>query len=384
MAKRPYDATQMPDLRETLRAKWASEPWFRASVLAHTLQPHSADDSVYPKQGLVYPAPADVRTESAERQAIRACATERGLLEEAALYWVNADMCDLLYAAVDGVPDDTMVADLDIPSSSGLVMLEKPWTAALDCEQVGKYIQVDAFAWGKTKLAPVPEVPQLGIEGGVGCLSFSGYTFIDFGQGCTDGLLQLAVVYDVLRSADRKLVGRGERNGEGGPAFVLTGGDWVPIGRSDWPMHLPANEPLECNPAAFRETGDMDAFMQSTLQDRRIMSAFFALLNPPGFSSVRESKPSRQVVRQAERKGRPVPSPVKIVYLRRPAKPREQGDGEAEGRHLTYRHAVRPHLVNQPYGPGRKYRRLQMRSGSIRGPEGAPFIAKETVHAWVR
>ena len=54
------------------------------------------------------------------------------------------------------------------------------------------------------------------------------------------------------------------------------------------------------------------------------------------------------------------------------------------GRRLTTRHVVRGHWTHQPYGPGRKLRRLQWIAPFIRGPEGAPFVATDTVNVWRR
>lgn len=54
------------------------------------------------------------------------------------------------------------------------------------------------------------------------------------------------------------------------------------------------------------------------------------------------------------------------------------------GRRLTTRHVVRGHWTHQPYGPGRKLRRLQWVAPFIRGPEGAPFVGTDTVTVWRR
>lgn len=54
------------------------------------------------------------------------------------------------------------------------------------------------------------------------------------------------------------------------------------------------------------------------------------------------------------------------------------------GRRLTTRHYVRGHWVNQPHGPGQSLRRLQFRAPHIRGPEGAPLVARDQVKVWRR
>ena len=54
------------------------------------------------------------------------------------------------------------------------------------------------------------------------------------------------------------------------------------------------------------------------------------------------------------------------------------------GRRLTTRHVVRGHWTHQPHGPHRSLRRLQWVAPFIRGPEGAPFVATDTVNVWRR
>lgn len=57
---------------------------------------------------------------------------------------------------------------------------------------------------------------------------------------------------------------------------------------------------------------------------------------------------------------------------------------DSTGRRLTNRHLVRGYWTHQPYGPGRKLRRLQWIAPFIQGPDGAPFVGTDTVRVWRR
>jgi hypothetical protein len=371
---RAADATQLPDLRNYLIGKWQTGPWFEASVRAHSIAPEQ----------YVYEMPEMFRDMTPERQAINDCGTEVRLLQESTLWWVGPEMCDLLFDALNSVPEETRIEHLDMPSGHGLVRLAKPWAQALDPNDPTKKISVDAFVWGKTNLHPVASIEPLS-KPGSSCLSLSAYRYLDFDMGMVSNELGLAAEYDALNAAHvkRKTLKADEK---GNISYMIEGGDWVPLGRSDWPDSQPLGTPLPVNP---RHVADNDpvkvaAFKASSVQDRRIMSALFALLKSPGISHIGEYTPSRQVVRQAQRKGRPVPSPVKMVYLRRPSRKGEPSTHEGEENHYGHRFIVRAHLRLQAYGPGRKQRKLITVGPFIKGPEGTPLVTKETVHAWIR
>jgi hypothetical protein len=369
--KRPSFPEQLPDLRAYLAEKWVSPAWLRASVVSHSTE------------YLVYNAPAYVDELSHERKAMMACISEVRLLQDSSLWWIGPEMCDLLFDSLNGVPADTRIENLDLPSEHGLVMLAKPWESALDANDPHKTITVDAFCWGRTSLEAVPDIPALAVPG-TKCLSLSAYRYVDFDAGMVGTELGLAAAYGALDEGTMKK--RTLRVEGGNTTFFLEGGDWVPLGRSDWPSSLPLSEPLPTNPRhRWSVSGEeKTAFENSSLQDRRILAALFALIKAPGISHLEDVKPSRQVRRQCERKGKPVPSDVKVVYLRRPARKGEAQGHEGDENHYNHRFIVRAHPRLQAYGPGRKLRKLIMVGPFIKGPDGTPLVTKETVHAWIR
>lgn len=310
------------------------------------------------------------------------------LLNSASLWWVGEEMCDLLYSTLPEIPDDTAVQNLTFPASYGLIYFAKEWSGGVDAATGERDIRVNAMTWGHGLVGPLEE-PSLSMES---------YRYVDFDAGLEykDGTLLhgLGLSGDLLggslkastlaaMGAPTKLVkvnGRMENK--------VTGGIWAPLGRSDWPHSALLNAP---SVDTMAQTGQSDIaprvgtenFDLSAQEDRKLIAAFFSLIQAAGLTKVVEDKPSRQVVRNAQRHNRPVPSAVKVVYLRRPSRKGAPGDA-SDGGHLSHRFMVRAHPRMQACGPGMKERRLIMVGPYLKGPEDGPFIPKTTVNAWVR
>lgn len=78
------------------------------------------------------------------------------------------------------------------------------------------------------------------------------------------------------------------------------------------------------------------------------------------------------------------PAMVTTIQLRRLARrPVDEEHGES-GRVYTHQWVVRGHWRQQPYGPQRSQRRTTWVPSYIKGPEGAPLLAREHVHVWRR
>lgn len=73
---------------------------------------------------------------------------------------------------------------------------------------------------------------------------------------------------------------------------------------------------------------------------------------------------------------------VRLVDLRPMRYERVESDGS--GREYRHRWVVRGHWAQQAHGPGRSLRKTIYREPYIKGPEGAPLLATETVHVWRR
>ena len=255
----------------------------------------------------------------------------RGLLHSG-LYWVGDEMVDLLVATIPQVPLETVPEDLIIPEQAGFVVLAHTWETASDARSTDP-LKVDAFAWAISAVS----------KDLIPCLSVDYYVN---SQTITKEKMPL-------------------------------GHDWYPLGRSDWPYgkqiddmsHFSEDDPLPLNPASITE-------------DRQMISALFSLLAAEYVTETIIEKPSRQIQRQRERKGKPPVPGVKVIYLRRPKN--QSNSSNESGRHFNHRFLVRSHPRLQPYGPGRSQRKLIMVPAHIRGPRDAPFIPKEEVKAWIR
>ncbi len=93
----------------------------------------------------------------------------------------------------------------------------------------------------------------------------------------------------------------------------------------------------------------------------------------------------RQVRRSYGRAGRGDPE-VTLVDLRRAYRPLggEVRDEAAGGRQYRHRWVVSGHWRDQPYGPGREQRRRTWIASYVKGPGGAPMLARERVNVWRR
>jgi hypothetical protein len=307
------------------------------------------------------------------------------MLQNASLWWVGEEMCDLLYSTMAAVPAETEVSNLVVPEQMGLVFFAKEWEGVLDSQTGEPGGNVDCIAWA--------DETRIGSDSQQS-LSVASYRYLDFDNGLTsrwDTVLAAGMGYvDAAQAVRDKLARMGApskvRQTDLGLEVAMTGGVWVPLGRSDWPHGWRLDAPS----AAYGVDLDTplglvgtEAFDLSAQEDRRLISALFTLLNTASLATVEERKPSRQVVRNAQRKGTAVPASVKVVYLRRPKMARKPGEPEVE-HHYSHRFAVRAHPRMQAYGPRHSLRRLIMVPAHIKGPDDAPFVAKETVNAWVR
>jgi hypothetical protein len=289
---------------------------------------------------------------------------------------VGEELVDLWLSTIHAIPMETKISDLKIPDLCGLVVLAKPWETALDVVSGESTVRVDAFMWTTTLIGP-EKTP---------CLSAEFYRYLDFDHG-VDGHDQL-----LLRGIDPQAIMEGKltsrvtgRAGtrismsasDGAWSAALTGGMWSPLGRSDWPLDVVLGDDV------MADTMPRDnPHLESVIEDRQVLAAFFSLLDSDRIVHKGEEKATRQQQRQQERKGLPEIPPVTIVYLRR-----AKGDSksyEPTGRHLNHRFVVRAHPRFQAYGPNRSLRKLIMIPPHIKGPDGAPFVAKEEVKAWTR
>jgi hypothetical protein len=266
----------------------------------------------------------------------KAISWERTQLERASLWWVSAEMVDVLLAAAAGVPGDVTPEEIEPIAQTGFIVLEKPWIG-LAIEGGERPLRIDAFLWGKVTLPPLRAGDTEMVRG----VSISTYQHEDLGPN----------------------------------PYAYNGRVWLNLGRSDWPM----GNRLDDAPWTMTEEA-----RASFSEDRRILAALMTLLGHGGIATVRETAPPRGVARRLYRTaGLPDTATYKVVTLREVhTGPRTTLDGER--RPASHRTIVNGFWRRQPYGPRNSLRRLQFIDPYVRGPEDAPLVVRETVHAWRR
>lgn len=350
----PCVPVEMPDLRSELMAKWATSTGWRMAEMQATKRQAGAL--------------LDVKNIDA------GIAGQVEMLNKAELYWVGAEMCELLFATSRSVPSDVTALDLVWPSQFGFIVFAAPWMG-MDAHDDENHVRVDAISWGRmqTEMA----VDNRGSREVRDTLTVSFYRCIRWDDGLAGTELQLATSMGLPMEASRSAV----VSRDGRIEARLTGTSWMPLGRSTWPVGdaIDARELIDMNSLNEQE----ESQVRSMIEDRELMAALFTLLNTHSVAHIGTEQPPRHIARREQRAGRKEPSQVKVVYLRRPEHEREPGDAEHRVNY-SHRWMVSAHWRNQPYGPGRAKRRLQLIPAHVKGPDDKPVIVKSTVKAWVR
>lgn len=340
---------EIPDLRLWLAEQWEPGRVFSRGTRLRSMSP----DALLTPTG----------TRPTEAQSAAFAQWEYRTLLDAELWWVAPPMVDLIDAAVPMIPDDATPADLPIPSRCGFVVFGSP-IIGTDASS-GEEILVDAVAWNATtRLPPLPGSTWRM------ALGISSYRWVNFDDDETlEGMVETVAGEEF--GTEAMVV-----NGYAARRMVsMHGSTWVPLGRSDWPVH----EHLESSP------WEMDEHVRASfIEDRRLMAALFTLLAQQGVTSRTIEKPERAAIRRHKRAGvDPNLADVQVVELRRPRY--VQGDKpEGDGVAWSKRWLVGGHMRWQACGEGRKDRKLIFIAPYIKGPDDKPFVAPQRVNSWVR
>lgn len=275
----------------------------------------------------------------------------RRALGGAALWWVTAELVDLVQSMADTLPATTLHPEL-VPAAPVLVVFARPLHGT-DAVAAAEPVLVDAVMWDRSMTPSASLAP--GRVPGVSVLMYRRADFAGMGpreRGHADRLAALA--------------------GQAPPELRDVGEVWLPLGRTDWregdDWSSPAHVALD------------RAAAESMAEDRRWLAALWALAAAPGLVEDRTHTPDRATRRRAARAGYSTPD-VRVVQLRGGVA--EAGGLTREpgpGRTYRVRWIVRPHWRSQPYGPGRALRRPVLIAPYIKGPEGAPLHRSSTVH----
>jgi hypothetical protein len=261
------------------------------------------------------------------------------VLPGAPLWWVEEGACDLLAESAPTIPDDVVLRHDELPAQEGLAVFATD-IIGRDSYQPDNEVRVSAVAWGWSRL---PD----------NMLSISLLMFARMDLADTEH--PMYVLWEQLF-----------------PPEVRHGTIWAYLGRTDWVFGDRVTDVVVGNPH-----GDDPEANASMTEDRRLMMALWKLASTPVVRMLSHRLP-RHMRRQAEREG--VNPDVRVISLHGPTIGESPPTGEAGGtRHYRHRWVVRPHWVNQPYGPGRTQRRLILRGPFVKGPEDAPLIGGERV-----
>lgn len=278
--------------------------------------------------------------------------------ETLTLWWVSADMCDVLQAAERSVPDDVVLDKELVPRSRALVVFERP-LSGLDAN-TGTTMLVNALVWGGVTLKPLRNAP------GGPAVGLSWYQRLDADDGLGPAELERAVRTGAILQASPGWIDL-----TGDNAFARLHGDiWLPVGRADWMVGCPLTHKHH---PAFTDTQ-----LASIIEDRRRVAALWLLITQEGLTTQTTDHGSRGERRREQRAGY-APSPVVIVDVRRsPRSSSSSGDDAAE-RRMKVRYLVSGHWRRQAYGPKWSQRRPVWISPHVRGPEDAPLSKVERV-----
>lgn len=296
---------------------------------------------------------------------------ESEALKGATLWWVSAEMVDLLLATAASIPDDMAYEDLAIPSDSGLIVLEKSWIGH-DAKSDGP-VTVDAIIWSHQLIRPLTAPGQRGL---IRSLTLSAYNHVDFAQGLSPGQMTQATDLGAWDHGIPSYLGTKREGIKYASSYNLTGHTWMPMGRSNWPV----KEKVD-----FRPWDQPDHTYTSFVEDRKVIAALFTLLRQQGVARTEVIPADRPVRRQAQRVGVPkeTSSNVSVVTLRKLTRTESDGTGEKKVE-WTHRWMVSGHFRWQPVGKGLCERRLTFVSPHIKGPEDKPFEPPTRVNAWRR
>lgn len=238
-------------------------------------------------------------------------------LPRAELFYVTADMCEIIRHAVETLPSTTLTPTL-LPATIGMLELEQPWTGQ-DGVRPDQQLQVQSIIWGPLDLINEPGEPHIGIS--------------MYGP-------------DIAEPQYR-----------------------VPFGRTDWRVGSDTEEPT-----TDELLGD-DLRIGSMAEDRRWFAAFCLLAGQTNLTTMTRADIPRPHRRRSQR--RSLPADVVLIDVRH-RRPSSSGDEHREVE-WSHRWLVSPHWRQQAYGPGRTLRRPVFVAEFIKGPDDKPLRVKDTV-----
>lgn len=256
----------------------------------------------------------------------------------AELYFVTQDMTAVALAAAPTLPNFRLQRE-DLPSEQGFIYFETPIDESEILGEPGgsRRTQVVGCLWGVEHGLP---------HGGVWMSFYANQSFTNA---------------EAIRLGDFTV-------GEAAVADAIM----PALGYDDemiWKFNLDDSDQVMQDDAS-----------QITAIGKVVRSAWLLMQQP--LASSRKAHVSHADAKRM-RRNRIDPKTVRIISLRRAFNPDAHGDPEAR-RAYHHRWVVRGHWRNQPCGPGRIDRRPTWIPWHVKGPENAPLLTGEKVHAWRR
>jgi hypothetical protein len=292
----------------------------------------------------------------------------RETLKTARLWWVTKETCEMLAGSSHTIPDDVILDWKDIPVPAGFAVFEED-LMGIDSEIADNEVRISAIMWGPVMLPPVGAAkigPNLfentGEPGRVG-LGIGMWTRANLENGLTGEMLQKHMGTIAALTDEMPLL-------QLNTSHVMRGDVFTYMGRTDW---LDGRPVTELTPGATRTS---TTAAQSMTEDRKLITALWAITRTPIVSLVHEPIP-RFISRRSTRKGYNADVQVLTLHGPRLDQPTEHVEGAA--RDWQHQWIVSPHWRWQPYGPGRKLRRLTLIPAYRKGPSDKPLLGGERV-----
>jgi hypothetical protein len=241
-------------------------------------------------------------------------------LKEAELFYASSEMTELAVVAAATIPDFQLAPE-DLPSRAGLIVFEDaPASLALSGHSVG----IKAVSWGDRP-----------------------------GGGSI-------------------LIGQYAERREAAPVIAAAS-------TYRQPFQEPTLTYIHGAEASwmFGENQDLEREEYGPVLALILRSAWLLMQQP--VTTVSNAEYKRQDRRRLER-DRIEPAPVRVITLRRAKSSNDHSESDREYHHQWI---VRGHW-RQQYYPSRGVHRPVWIAPHIKGPEGAPMLGGEKVHAWVR
>lgn len=261
-------------------------------------------------------------------------------LPHAQLIHVEEHMCEFIRQAATNVPSSLTIHRDDAPAPVGLCIFATPMIGTdAGPVAVGSRVVVNGIMWAPVHL-PGRDVPW--------------FMPVPEGDPGVDGI---SIASFHLMEADGVV-----------PQM------WIGLGRTDWPWGDRLDDTLK------GAIPDWSEIKQASLEeDRRLLAAVWATINQKLLIETEIVFPDKMSTKRLARAGMgELDNRITIVHLRK-TEYRSLGTEEGSGETLKWRTPVRKHFKRQPYGPGRRLRKIIVIMPYWRGPEDAPIRHTERI-----